>query len=56
MVERTIAWLVAKGHRRVAFRGVARNQIWLAHRCATINLRRLVDLGLTNENRWLLAP
>jgi IS5 family transposase len=56
MVERSIAWLVAKGNRRVAYRGVARNQIWLAHRCAAINLRRLVSLGLINENGWALQP
>jgi IS5 family transposase len=56
MVERSIAWLVAKGHRRVAFRGIARNQIWLAHRCAAINLRRLINLGLTfNDRGWALA-
>jgi IS5 family transposase len=55
MVERSIAWLVAKGNRRVAYRGVARNQMWLAHRCAAINLRRLVTLGLNNENGWALA-
>jgi IS5 family transposase len=56
MVERSIAWLVAKGNRKVSYRGIARNQIWLAHRCAAINLRRLVNLGLTNgENGWTLA-
>ena len=55
MVERSIAWLVAKGNRKVSFRGIARNQIWLAHRCAAVNLRRLVNLGLTNENGWILA-
>jgi len=56
MVERSIAWLVAKGNRRVAYRGVARNQIWLAHRCAAINLRRLINLGLIPTDRgWALA-
>ena len=56
MVERSIAWLVAKANRKVAYRGIARNQIWLAHRCAAINLRRLVNLGLTSdENGWTLA-
>jgi hypothetical protein len=46
MVERTIAWLVARGHRKVRYRGVERNQLWLATRVAAINLRRLVNLGL----------
>ena len=56
MVERSIAWLVAKGNRKVSYRGIVRNQIWLTHRCAAINLRRLVNLGLTNgENGWTLA-
>jgi IS5 family transposase len=46
MVERTIAWLVAHGHRRVRYRSIERNQLGLAHRVAAINLRRLVNLGL----------
>lgn len=46
MVERTIAWLVANGHRRVRFRGVERNRIGLSHRAAALNLRRLLNLGL----------
>ena len=49
MVERSIAWLVAKGNRRVRYRGVARNQLGLTHRVAAINLRRLVNLGLHHD-------
>ena len=48
MVERSIAWLVANGHRRVRYRGVERNRIALGIRAATINLRRLINLGLTH--------
>jgi IS5 family transposase len=56
MVERSIAWLVAKGNRKVSYRGIARNQIWLAHRCAALNLRRMVKLGLTFDDQgWALA-
>lgn len=56
MVERTIAWLVARGHRRVRYRGVEANQLWLDHRVAAINLRRLVRLGLGRTGgRWDLA-
>ena len=56
MVERSIAWLVAHNHRRVRFRGVERNQLGLATRVAAINLRRLVNLGLTRDaTTWSLA-
>ena len=34
MVERSIAWLVRRGGRKVRYRGIARNHIGLAHRCA----------------------
>jgi IS5 family transposase len=57
MVERSIAWLVANGHRRVRYRGVERNRIALTVRVATINLRRLINLGLTwNSAGWSIAP
>jgi IS5 family transposase len=58
MVERTIAWLVAKGHRRVRYRGIDRNQLWLAHRAAAVNLKRLLALGLDHhDGHWVLpAP
>ncbi|HEX6660098.1 MAG TPA: IS1182 family transposase [Ilumatobacter sp.] len=56
MVERSIAWLVRHGSRRVRYRGIARNQIGLAHRCAAINLRRLINLGLDwDHGNWQLA-
>jgi IS5 family transposase len=56
MVERSIAWLVAGGNRRVRYRGVARNRHWLSLRVAAVNLRRLVSLGLRrNHAGWALA-
>ena len=56
MVERSLAWLVRRG-RRVAYRGVARNRIWLAHRAAAVNLQRLITLGLDHDgNRWTIVP
>ncbi len=56
MVERSIAWLVAHGHRRVRYRGLARNQTGLATRVAAINLRRLINLGLDHHHgHWTLA-
>jgi IS5 family transposase len=55
MVERGIAWLVAGGNRKVRYRGVARNDQWLHHRAAALNLRRLLALGLTHTGTWTLA-
>lgn len=56
MVERTIAWIVAHGHRRVRYRGIQRNQLWLDHRVAAVNLRQLVRAGLTDtSNGWALT-
>lgn len=55
MVERSIAWLVARGHRRVRYRGVARNQLGLSLRVSAINLRRLVNLGLDYDGGWVLV-
>ena len=56
MVERSISWLVARGHRRVRYRGVDRNQHGLSTRVAAMNLRRLVNLGLTRDaSGWVLS-
>lgn len=56
MVERSIAWLVAHGHRRVRYRGITRNQAGLHLRVAAINLRRLVNLGLDHHTgTWTIA-
>lgn len=55
MVERTIAWLT-RGNRKVRYRGVARNDHWLHHRAAAVNLRQLITLGLTHTNAgWAVA-
>lgn len=55
MVERTIAWLT-RGARRVPYRGVEKNNQWLHHRAAGLNLRRLLAMGLTFEDgAWALA-
>jgi IS5 family transposase len=56
LVERSLAWLVTHGNRRVPYRGVARNQQWLTTRVAALNLRRLVTLGLDHTtNGWVIA-
>ena len=55
LVERSIAWLV-RGNRRVPYRGVIKNNAWLHHRVAGLNLRRLLALGLNlNNGAWQLA-
>lgn len=55
LVERTIAWLVAQGHRRVRYRGIDRNRLWLSHRAAAVNLKRLLALGLDHhDGHWVL--
>jgi hypothetical protein len=56
MVERSLAWLVADGCRRVPYRGIQRNQVWWSLRVAAVNLRRLLALGLVRyDHAWILA-
>ena len=56
MVERSIAWLVADGCRRVPYRGIERNDLWWSLRVAAVNLRRLLVLGLArHDGAWVLA-
>ena len=55
MVERSIAWLT-RGHRRVPYRGVLKNDAWLHLRVAAVNLRRLLTTGLTGTSGgWALS-
>ena len=56
MVERSIAWLT-RGNRRLRFRGTRLNNLWLSHRAAALNLRRLLNLGLhrPSTGTWALA-
>ena len=54
MVERSIAWLT-RGNRKVRYRGIAKNDHWLHHRSAALNLRRLIILGLDRQaRRWAI--
>ena len=54
MVERTLAWLTRGSNRKLPYRGVHRNQLWWAHRCAAVNLQRLLTIGLnpTADGGW----
>ncbi len=55
MVERSIAWLVRNGHRRVRYRGVDANRTGFSTRAAAVNLQRLINLGLDhNDETWTL--
>jgi transposase len=58
MVERSIAWLIGpKGRcRKLRYRGVAANDWWLHTRMAALNLRRLINLGLTRQHSgWAIT-
>jgi Transposase DDE domain/Transposase domain (DUF772) len=56
MVERSLAWLVADGCRRVPYRGIERNDLWWSVRVAAVNLRRLLVVGLARrDGAWVLA-
>ena len=55
MVERSIAWLT-RGNRKLRYRGVTKNDHWLHHRAAALNLRRLITMGLTcTGTTWAIA-
>jgi hypothetical protein len=57
MVERSIAWLIGvRGRgRRLPYRGVVANNWWIHTRAGALNLRRLLNLGLTVDNQtWIL--
>lgn len=51
----SIAWLT-RGNRKVRYRGVVKNDHWLHHRAAAINLCRLIIMGVeyTGTN-WAIA-
>src|SRR6266568_5042020 len=58
VIERIIAWTAtSSGHRiRLRYLGTAKNDAWLHDRCAAINLRTLVNTGLTRQDgAWALA-
>jgi hypothetical protein len=56
MIERTIAWLVRGQNRRLRYIGTEKNRIWLAHRAAAVNLKRLLNLGLAHDGTtWMIA-
>jgi hypothetical protein len=57
-IERIIAWTATQHGRRIKLRylGVTKNHAWLRTRAAAINLRTLIDHGLTHQHgAWVLA-
>lgn len=55
LVERSIAWLT-RGNRRLRYLGVIKNNAWLHHRVAALNLRRLLVLGLHfDQGTWQIG-
>jgi transposase len=57
MVERSIAWLIGPKARcrKLRYHGVNANDWWLHTRMAALNLRRLLNLGLSHQNgAWSL--
>jgi hypothetical protein len=51
-IERIIAWTATQRGRRIKLRylGVAKNHAWLRTRAAAINLRILINHGLTRQH------
>jgi len=53
--ERSIAWLT-RGNRKLRYRGIAKNNHWLHHRAAALNLRKLITLGLAHDGTaWAIS-
>ncbi len=58
VIERVIAWTATSSGRRIKLRylGTAKNNAWLHGRCAAINLRTLINTGLTRrDGAWALT-
>ena len=57
-VERVISQIASRGGRRIKlrYRGTVKNNAWLTHRTAGLNLRNLIGRGLTRTaGVWVLA-
>lgn len=55
MVERSVAWMT-RGNRRLRYRGVVKNDVWWRLRAGAVDLKRLLNLGLTaRDGGWAIA-
>jgi hypothetical protein len=56
-VERAVAWIVARGNRRLRYIGTIKYNAWLHTRAAALNVRTLINLGFTQTGGiWTLDP
>lgn len=56
-VERIISQIVARGNRKLRYRGIQPNRQQLHTRIAAVNLRRLINLGLKHTpTGWAIQP
>jgi hypothetical protein len=58
VIERIVAWTATTSGRRIRLRylGTTTNNAWLGNRCAAINLRTLVNAGLTRRaGAWAIT-
>ncbi len=52
-----VAWIVARGNRRLRYIATIKNDVWLHTRAAALNLRRLISLGPTRtDGTWAIVP
>lgn len=56
MIERTLAWFVRANARKVRYRGIERNLLFVSHRAAAVNLTRLINLGVTHDGSSWVTP
>ena len=55
-VERMRLKVPARGNRKLRYRGITKNDAWLHHRTAALNLRRLLTPGLEHrDGAWAIA-
>jgi hypothetical protein len=56
-IERVVSQVASRGGRRLKLRylGTDRNNAWLKHRTAALNLRNLINRGLDFAQGWVLA-
>jgi hypothetical protein len=56
-IERVVSHVASRGGRRLnlRYRGTAANNAWLKRRTAALNLRNLINRGLTFTAGWVLA-
>ncbi|MFI7611823.1 transposase [Nonomuraea terrae] len=49
-IARTVSWIVARADRRSRYIGTVKNNAWLHTHAAALNVRTLINLGLTRTD------